>query len=182
MGIVKWLKKFRQSDAFPYVAGTVIIGILLLFLTKLVASVLVLAAAIGATILVKMLGWRQTGFELVTFATVLYGMVYGPKVGGTVGGLLILWQLIVGGYISAYVLWVVPGYIGAGIIAGLVGGTNIAGVGIAITISLNFFNLVCTALFTPPRIAKYLPYAIMNAVINFLLFTLVGSQVLNAMT
>src|SRR3989344_5471747 len=78
---------------------------------KLFVVVLLIAAVVGVSLFVQHFHLRLFGIELVTFATVLIGVAYGPLAGAIMGLVLVLVQLVMSGYFGIYYLWVIPEYI-----------------------------------------------------------------------
>ncbi len=115
---------------------------------------------------------------MTTFTVILAGMVFGPVNGAIAGFVLVLLQMIVGQQMGVYVLWVVPSYAVAGAVAGILGPSAVVMTGIGITVALHVAFTIFTAIFTPGAVARYLPYAAGNVLVNILLFEFAAGPVL----
>ena len=146
----------------------------LLAISVLIAISLLLSFAIGQ--------WniKSIGLELVTFITVLSAMSYGTLAGAIIGLVLIVFHIAIPHYSGAYVIWVIPEYALAAILANILSG-NAASVGITVTLALNAINILFTFIAYKPNLAKYLPYAFTNIIFNVILFNQAGEFVLGLM-
>lgn len=146
----------------------------LLLISALIAISLVLSFAIGQ--------WniKAIGLELVTFITVLSAMSYGTLAGAVIGLLLMTFHIAIPHYSGAYVIWVIPEYVLAAILANTLSG-NVASVGITVTLVLNAINILFTFIAYKPNLAKYLPYAFTNIIFNVVLFIQAGEFVFGLM-
>lgn len=146
----------------------------LLFIAVLIGLSLLLSVAIGQ--------WniRAIGLELVTFITILSSLTYGTLAGAIIGLVLIVFHIAIPHYSGAYVIWVIPEYALAAILANILSG-NVASVGITVTLVLNAINILFTFIAYKPNLGKYLPYAFTNIIFNFVLFSQAGEFVLGLM-
>ncbi len=167
--------------ATPAIIGLAILLLLFLIMSKFILGIILIAATILSAWGVKILALRWSGFELATLTTLVFGFAFGPIIGGIVGFITITAQLLIGGYMNTYILWVVPGYVIAGVIAGSFTGANIATIGVAIMIAMNLTFITLTSIITTPALAKYLPYATLNIIINYFLLTILGQVLMQAM-
>jgi hypothetical protein len=130
---------------------------------------------------VNALNIKIIGLELVTFTTVIFGYIYGPWVGGVFGLILILTHLIVSQSFGEYVVWVVPEYIAAGVVAAFLAPTSIVVLGTAIISVIVLLNILFTSLFSNFNLGKYFIFAITNVAFNAFLFTLFGETLIKAL-
>ena len=85
--------------------------------------------------------------------------------------------MVAGGFLGNYVLWVIPAYCVAALIAGFLPQISIVTLGITITIGINLNNVIFTALTSPGYLPKYLIFVITNILFNVLLFTTIAEPV-----
>jgi len=78
---------------------------------------------------------------------------------------------------GAYVIWVIPEYALAAVMAGVLSG-SIAQIGITATIILNAINVLLTFIVSREHLPRYLPYAATNVIFNTILFTQAGEAVM----
>ena len=161
-----------KPDVYIFVIGLVLIGALVM--TNLFFVSILLAVAFVLSFFINKFGLRAIGIELVTFIAVITGFVYGAFVGVAVALVLITFHLLVSGYFGIYFAWVIPEYPVVAYIASAMAGQNIVFVGIFITVALNIFNIVLTALVYRQNMGKHLVYAASNIVFNVILFLVAG--------
>lgn len=138
-----------------------------LLAAALTAATAIVAAAVNAYEL------RITGLELATFSTVLIGYSFTPLAGAVAGLVLVTLQMVIGGQMGVYALWVIPTYGVIGVLAGTVA-MPITQLGVVITIGMHILFLGFTSYLTPEGLSGYLPYAIGNTLLNLALFTAVA--------
>jgi hypothetical protein len=148
---------------------------------RYLTSLFLLALVIATAVTVNTFNLRKFGVETATLATVVLGAAYGATWGAVFGFIAVLLQLLIGQYLDIYVLWVIPGYVLLGLAAGSVTGP-ITTLGITLTIGLNIYNMLFTALFNPQGLTYYFPYAGFNIVLNIVLFTMVAPSLLGILT
>ena len=161
--------------------GLAVLAILFVILAlqlKLLVFVGMLIAVVVVSLFIQQFHLRIIGLELVTFATVITGVAYGPFAGAIVGIILVLIHLVLSGYFGVYYVWVVPGYALAGYLASAWGGQNIVTVGLNITILLQIINLVLTFLFDRYSFFSHIVYSLTNIAFNFMLFAAFGPAML----
>jgi len=151
--------------------------IILLLVTNLFGISLLIGASALLSLAIGKLRIKVIGLELVTFITVLSALAYGAPAGGVIGLVLIIFHLAIPQYSGAYVAWVIPEYVLAAVIAGMLGG-SVASIGMTITVLLNALNVFLTFLVYKEHLPKYLPYAATNVIFNIILFTQAGETVL----
>lgn len=141
---------------------------------KLFAIVFFIAAVVAVSFLVNRFHIRVIGIELVTFATVVSGVVYGPLVGAALGAVLVFISLVFSGFFGVYYFWLVPEYAAAGYLAWLWRDQPIAVLGMNLLLMVQGLNIVLTYIFARQNIAKYAIYAVTEIVFNFILFSAFG--------
>lgn len=141
---------------------------------KLFAIVLFIAAVVAVSFLVNQFHIRVIGIELVTFATVISGIIYGPVVGAAMGAVLVFISLVFSGFFGVYYFWLVPEYAAAGYLAWLWRDQPVASLGMNLLLMVQGLNIVLTYLFARQNLAKYVIYIATEIVFNFALFSLFG--------
>lgn len=153
--------------------------VLLAIYAKLFAVVLLIAAVVLVSVVIQQIPpLRLVGIELVTFATVIAGVTYGPVIGFALGAVLVLFHLVFSGYVGVYYAWVVPIYGLGGYMASQWADQNIASLGLNITLLIHAANMALTFVFNRGNILNYGIYAATNIIFNFLIFLLFGGAVL----
>lgn len=139
---------------------------------------LLIALSFSMSFVVNTLNLRSIGLELVTFVAVLSGMKYGPWIGLLISLVLISYHMLAGGFFANYLMWVIPAYSLAGLIAGFFPATDVTTLGIYVTFGININNTIWTALTSPGYLPKYMIFVVTNIVFNMLLFSLFAKTVL----
>ncbi len=158
-----------------------IVLLLALLFKRIVAVAALVMASFGVSYVVNNLKIRQLGLELVTLTAVISGHLYGPTIGFIVALVLIVYHMLIGGFIGMYLLWVIPSYCMVGIVAGLFPGAEITTLGTILTISLNAVYLGFTAMFTPGAIGNFLMYSATNVMFNIFLFSTVAKLLIQVL-
>ena len=166
---------------WKYVAVLAVIVALIAVYVKLFAVVLLLVAMILVSVFINYFHLRMLGIELVTFATVILGIAYGPAIGAVVGLVFVLISLVFSGYFGIYYLWVVPQYAIVGYLVSGWADQNIVSLGLNITIALQILNLVLTYLFDRYSFFSHIIYSVTNIIFNFIIFALFGQMVLSVL-
>jgi len=164
------------------------------YLTLLIILVLAViffrrySVVIGLMVATGVVSWatselslRWTGIEAATLTTVLVAVAFGPVYGAVIGFLTIVLQMMAGGYIGMYMLWVVPSYAIAGFLVGSMATGGIVQTGIYTIVGLQAVFSLFTLALSPGRIGKYLPYAVGNVIFNVLAFQMLAPMILAAM-
>jgi len=153
----------------------------LVIIALLITNLFVISIFIGASLVVSLiigkLKIKGIGVELVTFVTVLSSLAYGPAAGAIIGLVLIIFHLAIPQYSGAYIIWVIPEYMLAAVVATTLSGSA-ASIGIIVTLALNAINVLLTFLVYKEHLPNYLPYVVTNVIFNALLFTQAGEAVL----
>lgn len=139
------------------------------FVPKYSVIFFLIAATLAVAIVTKRYEVNKLGVETATFTTVLAGATLDPQAGAVIGLLTILLQVMTGSG-GSYVIWVVPGYAAAGFIAGILGPESIVMNGIMISVGLQGFFGISTAILSPDYITKFIPRAAATIVFNILMF------------
>jgi hypothetical protein len=137
-------------------------------LDLLLISLLILAS-VAISFAINRINLRYIGIELVMFAAVITGFVYGPVAGAFTGAILMIFHLSMGQYIGPYVLWVVPAYGAAGFLAGSFD-IPIATLGMYITILVNAVEIFFTLAFNRAFIVQFSVWSFTNIAFNLILF------------
>ncbi|MBI2578938.1 MAG: hypothetical protein HYW26_04470 [Candidatus Aenigmarchaeota archaeon] len=148
---------------------------------KLFAIVFFIAAVVAVSFLVNQFHIRIIGIELVTFATVISGIVYGPVVGAVMGAVLVFISLVFSGFFGVYYFWLIPEYAAAGYLAWLWRDQPIAALGMNILLMVQGLNIVLTYLFARQNFFKYVVYIATELVFNFIIFSVFGAWALGVL-
>lgn len=175
--ILKTIRSDRKKIAVVLLVG---LG-LLSFATGMFSQfvfILLIVAEIVLAFFVGILELKKIGIELVTFTTVLAGVIYSPIVGLVMGLFLVTIHFILTKSLGPYILYCVPMM---GVIGLLAGSGLFAGdvVMLGITLSL-FYNLVTGGLGTlilKDFFAEVL-WSGTNFVLNYVLFLKVAPIIL----
>lgn len=143
------------------------------FARKYFVGLLLVAATVTFSILVKRAELNKLGLELATFSTVISGYHFGPETGAIMGVLLFLGQVMTGRP-GVYILWVLPTYAAAGYTAGIFTGTGIKLLGPAIAAVMQLVFIFFTLFLSRGRLGEYLQYASFNLIFNLVLFHAFG--------
>lgn len=141
---------------------------------KLFAIAVLIAGVVFVSFIVQQFSLRTVGLELVTFATVVSGVIYGPVVGAALGAVLVTFHLVFSGYFGVYYFWVIPVYAFGGFLASQWSGQGIASLGINITLVIHAINMAFTFALNRNNMFNYGLYAVTNVVFNFILFVVFG--------
>lgn len=132
------------------------------------------------SIVLKRLEMNHFGIEFGTLTTITTGAALGPEKGAIIGLIAITLQVFIGSS-GSYILWVIPGYVLAGLTAGFLGPSSIKIYGILIVIALQTFFVLSTALLIPENLGRYSVYAAFNVAFNVILFQSVAPQIIGLM-
>lgn len=148
------------------------------YLSEYMVPLILLISTAIISILTTRLELNQLGIEIATFSTVLMGAFFGPRTGALLGLVFILVQLFSGGSPGMYIIWVIPGYVLAGHLAGIFSEVSIVLLGVSLSLGLQSFFLFCTTLLMREGVARYFQYSVFNVAFNALLFTALGPRIL----
>lgn len=164
--------------------GLLLLAGLILFLEKLFFFlVLTLLTVLVSLILRYLQPLKYMGIELATLSTILVGVVYGPVIGGVYGFTILLIHLILGHYyMGSYLIWVIPEYILLGILSGIFKNELSAILGLFLIVGINVLNMFLTSIAESDRVARLLPYAIGNSIINSVIFIQFFDQIVAFIT
>ena len=171
---------FRHRHANKFLVGCMI-GLLFLLLLAIKGWVL-LGALLAANILVSIAMRPLKRFtigiavELVTFSSVIAGIVYGPTIGALFAMASLITNFFFIGRVTMFLLVVIPVYAGIGALASLFSSAALtnppiaATVGILLTMLYNVIvSFIIIALFTG-NIKKCIMFSSINIAVNVLLF------------
>lgn len=151
------------------------------FLLYFYPSQTLIAGLLGFTWLTSLLASRFEltiwGVETATFATVVTGYLFGPETGLIAAFAYISVQLFTGRTPGVYIIWVLPGYLVAGWISGIISSLSIFELGLAISLALQSSFTVISFLVESQNSGKYVFYASLNVIFNSLIFSLLGPLV-----
>ena len=77
-----------------------------------------------------------------------------------------------------YILWVMPAFTLAGHLAGRFSSVEIVRLGFSISLGLQLFFIFMTVLLMRSSAAKYMRYAILNVIFNYIVFSAFGPPLL----
>jgi hypothetical protein len=165
----------KDKDKIIHMVRLVAVFLLLLAVLKgiLVLGIL-MALSFSMSYIVNKFKLRQIGIELVTFTSIIAGMRFGPLAGLIVALTLITYHLVAGGFLAAYILWVIPSQCIAGAIAGFFPDSNISQIGLYLTLGINANNVFFTGITSPTYLPKYMIFVITNILFNVFLFSVIA--------
>ena len=162
---------------YRFLAAIPIVTIPAIFMRSIFIAAVMIIATIMVSYFSKRTRLKKFGLELVTFTTVLIGVMFGALPGAIVGAVLILLHDVITGRIASYLLIVVPFFGVIGAIAGTFASVDIItlGVGLALLSHLVFiFSRTIAGRFP----ISYIPYFAFNMLFNFFLFSNVAPKLL----
>ena len=168
------MKKLKKKKYLKYIKIIAIILLLFVIFKGIFLLVLLIGLSLTVSFLVNNFPIRNLGIELITFIAVLVGWKYGPLPALIITFILITYHMVAGGFLGNYVLWVIPAYCVAALIAGFLPQVSIVTLGIAITIGINLNNVFFTAITSPSYLPRYMIFVITNILFNVLLFTTIA--------
>ncbi len=171
------MNKKNKKKYLRYIKIIAIFLLLFVIFKGVFLLVLLIGLSLAISFLVNNFPVRNLGIELVTFIAVLTGWKYGPIPALLITFVLISYHMVAGGFLGSYVLWVIPAYCIAAIIAGFLPQVYIILLGIVITIGINLNNIFFTAITSPSYLPKYMIFVITNILFNILLFTTIAEPV-----
>lgn len=173
------MKIKKLPDVKKYLIVFSILLFLFLFFSKLFVLLLLMLACIFMSYFIGALSMRFLGIELVTFTSVLAGIIAGPIIGLWVALILIVFHLFINKMMNVYVLWVVPTYCLMAVAAGLLKGADVTTLGIWLTFIANAFFLIMAAVTEAKSLANHIPWSIIDVIQNVFLFTYVAPLLLS---
>ncbi len=171
------MKKEQKKKLLTVIKIISVVLLLMIIFRGVVVLGVFIALSFGISFLVNNFPIRNIGIELVTFIGILSAVRYGPLVGLIITFILITYHLIAGGFIAKYVLWVIPAYCIAAVVAGLFPNYNIVQLGIYLTIGINLNNTFFTGVLSTPFLPRYIPYGITNILFNVFMFTIFAKPI-----
>ncbi|MBI1970555.1 hypothetical protein HYS47_02325 [Candidatus Woesearchaeota archaeon] len=171
---------FRHRHARKFIVWCMIwlLFLLLLAIKDWLLLGILLAANILVSIAMRPLKRFTIGIavELVTFSSVIAGMVYGPTIGALFAMVSLITNFFFIGRVTMFLLLVIPVYAGIGALASLFSSTALANptiaatAGILLTMLYNFIvSFLIIALFAG-NIKKCITFSSINIAVNVLLF------------
>ncbi|MBI3036479.1 hypothetical protein HYY73_01830 [Candidatus Woesearchaeota archaeon] len=116
--------------------------------------------------------------ELVTFATVMAGVAYGPVTGALFGAIITVVAEIMNSGIDAFIIGYVPGRAAVGFVSAFFPTANMVTLGLLMSI---LYNAVAQPLYAFQSDAelrfKLLAFVVVNISFNFIIFSLLGNFV-----
>lgn len=179
--MIERILSFLSRIEWKNVALLAVAAALLAVYFKLFAAVLFIAAVVAVSFLVNQFHVRIIGIELVTFATVVSGIIYGPVVGSVMGAVLVFISLVFSGFFGVYYFWLIPEYALAGYLAWVWRDQNIVTLGMNILLMVQGINIILTYVFARQNVPKYIIYIATELVFNFFLFSLFGQWALGVL-
>jgi len=99
--------------------------------------IVLILAEIALAFFVGVFEFKKIGVELVTFTTVLAGIVYGPVVGLALGAILVTTHLILTKSLGPYILYCIPMMGVVGFLAGTLNAGDATTLGVALSLAYN---------------------------------------------
>lgn len=168
------LERLRDSGVWKYLPFVLLLSLPFLFWPRYSLAFGLMVTTFLVSFATTRLELSSLGVELATFSTVMIGAVFGPATGAAAGLVFIMAQFAGSTSQGVYIMWVIPGYIAAGALAGILGASGIERTGPLIALGLQSFFVLSTSLLTPEELGRYLPYAVFNVVFNAAIFQLLA--------
>ncbi|MEM7825019.1 MAG: hypothetical protein QXO27_03540 [Candidatus Aenigmatarchaeota archaeon] len=177
------MKKSKISTQTKIILLIILVILLsTIFFTRFFISILLISLTFLLSYILNTLELRFVGLELVTFTTVIFGYVYGPWMGGVFGLVLVVIHFIITQSFGGYMVWVIPEYIAAGVVASIFTSTSITMIGVAIISVIVLMNILFTTVFYYSNLPKYIFFAVTNLAFNIFLFLMFGETVIKLLT
>jgi len=148
----------------------VVILALFLFFSKLTIILVLMAASILMSLFVGATNIKIIGLELVSFVSIITGVIAGPIVGMVVALILIVFHMFMTRSMGLYLLWVIPAYPFVALLASIFSHTSITPLGIALTFILHGIFILFTLILYPNNLVKHLPWSITGILLNVFYF------------
>ena len=161
---------FEKLNLKILITIVIFLVLVVFFLNWLIIVALIIASIAISFFVTKYQGLRNFGIELIALTTIITGYVYGATAGIVLGLVLIVFHLVIGGFLGIYIIWTIPEYVALGYLASIMTSMPIATVGIILVLGLNITNMVLTSVIFGARAASHLPWAITNIILNVPLF------------
>ena len=181
LGILRAVSKDRKSAAAVILGGVAVLALLTGFLGQFVIFMIIVTELV-LSFFIGQFELRQFGIELVTFVTVLSGVLYGPVIGLAVGMVLVTLRFIITKGLGPYVAYCIPmmGVVGllAGYSASFFGSVATAGIVLSVA-----YNLVTASLGTLMMhdFFEELLWSGTNLIVNVALFSYVAPIIIGAL-
>ncbi len=169
--ILRLLQRFLENLDLKIILAiaAIVIGIFFFFSWLLVISLIV--ATMLVSFIVGKMRIRNIGIELVAFTAILTGFLYGTTAGIVVGLILIVFHLVMGGFLGEYIIWTIPEYALMGYLASIMAlSQSITSIGMILVIGINIINIIITAAIYRGRVANHFPWVLTNILFNAALF------------
>ena len=160
-----------------YLGAIPIVTLPLIAIKEYLLILFLIAATLCVSYLCSKSPIRKLGLELVTFTTVLAGILHGFVAGALVGALLILAHNMINHRFATYLIFVVPFFGVMGGLASLFASSNILILGTGLTI-FSHLAFVSWRTLTARFPVRYLPYSALNIFFNFFLFKNIAPKIL----
>lgn len=171
--LVDFAKKFNQEAPTPSKVQLTVLAVMAvpaLFLRQYFVAFSLMILVTMLSLLVKRLEIGRFGLELATFSSITMATIFPPKIAAALGFTYIVLQIFTGSTPGVYMIWVIPTYTAASYIIASIQVSNIAQIGIYVTIISQSFFATMTFLTSRSRLPKYIQYASFNLALNILLF------------
>ncbi len=178
-GFTEFLRKIKPG-IWKYLIIAMLLLLSILFFKKVLILVILLILSVIVSFLVGVYNLRAYGIELSTFVTIISGYALGPAWGGSIGAISMIMHLVLSQALGVYIVWVIPGIVIAGVLAGMLNFISITTLGVVIIISLQAANIMLTSLVNPENLPKYMMHVAGNTALNLILILKLSSLVLQA--
>lgn len=144
-------------------------------------SVLMIVGLIALTILFSWFAsktkLKNFGLELVTFTTIITGVMFGVLPGAVIGAALMLVHSLICGRIASYLIFLIPLFGVVGAAASLFSWVNIVVLGVGLTV-FSHIAFICWQKFSGKIAFRYIPYLALNGLFNFFLFSNIAPKLI----
>jgi len=181
---LNFARKNRKKSALILIAGTAMLSFATGLFSHFVFALLIVAELVVA-FFVGELDLKKIGLELVTFITVLAGVVYGPLAGAVMGIVLLMLHFVLTRNLGPYVAYCIPAMGVIGLIAGYASsfgavGTDIAVFGVMLSLLYNLITGGLGSLMLNDFFEE-LVWSGSNFALNFVLFSAFAPVILSVL-
>ena len=163
------------------VAILVLLAVPAFFLRRYFIAFALMILVITVSLITNRFEIGRFGIEFATFASVTMAAVFPPEIAAALGFIYIVLQIFSGSTPGIYLTWVIPTYTIASYFIATLDPSNIAQIGIYVTVASQTLFATMTFIMSRSRLPKYLQYAAFNLTFNILLFQTFAEPLLHLM-
>jgi len=171
--VVGLARRFNQGAPKPTKVQLMVLAVMAvpaLFLRQYFIAFVLMILVTLVSLLTNRFELGRFGIELATFSSITMATVFPPRIAAFLGFTYIVLQIFTGSTPGLYLVWVIPTYTVASYVIAGMQVSNIAQIGIYVTLISQSIFATMTFLTSRSRLPKYLQYATFNLAFNILLF------------